>query len=121
MSARRGAHDDRSISAARSFLTPALVAAHHPQRLRVLSQDRKGDAARNEGGMRLLSLPKTQSAMPAVESRVEVTSEQVSAGMKTVSLLRKLRHRGGERVDWVMTFTAALHHMVRMRSLLTGA
>ena len=41
--------------------------------------------------------------------------------MKTVSLLRKLRHRGGERVDWVMTFTAALYHMVRMRSLLTGS
>ena len=40
--------------------------------------------------------------------------------MKTVGLLRKLRHRGGERVDWVVTFTAAAYNMVRMRSLLAG-
>jgi len=26
--------------------------------------------------------------------------------MKTVGGLRKLRHRGGELVDWIVTFTA---------------
>jgi len=46
--------------------------------------------------------------------------EQVFGWMKTVGLLRKLRHRGGERVDWVVTFTAAAYNMVRMRSLLAG-
>ena len=35
--------------------------------------------------------------------------EQVFGWMKTVGLLRKLRHRGGERGDWVVTFTAATH------------
>jgi transposase len=39
---------------------------------------------------------------------------------KTVGLLRKLRHRGLELVDWVFTFTAAAYNLVRMRSLLGG-
>jgi hypothetical protein len=38
--------------------------------------------------------------------------------MKTVGGLRKLRHRGGGRVDWVVTFTAAAYNLVRLRTLL---
>ena len=37
---------------------------------------------------------------------------------KTVGLLRKLRHRGVDRVDWIFTFTAAAYNLVRMRTLL---
>jgi hypothetical protein len=37
--------------------------------------------------------------------------------MKTVGLLRKLRHRGLPRVDWVFTFTAAAYNLVRIRNL----
>ena len=33
--------------------------------------------------------------------------EQVFGWMKSVGGLRKLRHRGGELVDWIVTFTAA--------------
>jgi hypothetical protein len=33
--------------------------------------------------------------------------EEVFGWMKTVGLLRKLRHRGLERVSWMFTFTAA--------------
>lgn len=47
--------------------------------------------------------------------------EQVFGWMKTVGGLRQLRHRGGERVDWVVTFTAAAYNLVRMRTLLAGA
>ena len=36
---------------------------------------------------------------------------------KTVGLLRKSRHRGTERVDWMFTFTAAAYNLVRMRNL----
>jgi len=56
----------------------------------------------------------------AVSQQKRKLVEQVFGWMKTVGLLRKLRHRGGERVDWVMTFTAAIYNMVRMRPLLTG-
>ena len=41
--------------------------------------------------------------------------------MKTVGQLRKLHHRGGERVDWTFTFTAALYNIVRLRTLLAEA
>ena len=44
--------------------------------------------------------------------------EQVFGWMKTVGGLRKLRHRGGARVDWVVTFTAAAYNLIRLRTLL---
>ena len=37
--------------------------------------------------------------------------------MKTVGGLRKLRHRGGGRVNWQFLFAAAAYNMVRMRTL----
>ena len=40
--------------------------------------------------------------------------------MKTVGLLRKLRHRGLARVGWIFTFTAAAYNLVRMRRLLAA-
>jgi len=36
---------------------------------------------------------------------------------KTIGLLRKLRHRGHEHVDWIFTFTVAVYDMVRIRTL----
>src|SRR4029079_1678689 len=47
--------------------------------------------------------------------------EQVFGWMKTVGGLRKLRHRGGDLVDWIMTFTAAAYNPVRLRTLLATA
>jgi hypothetical protein len=44
--------------------------------------------------------------------------EQVFGWMKTIGGLRKLRHRGGELVDWIVTFTAAAYNLVRLRTLL---
>jgi len=41
--------------------------------------------------------------------------------MKTVGGLRKLRHRGGALVDWILTFTAAAYNLVRLRTLLVRA
>ncbi len=39
---------------------------------------------------------------------------------KTVGGLRKLRHRGTERVGWVFTFTVAVYDLVRLRTLGHG-
>jgi transposase len=44
--------------------------------------------------------------------------EEVFGWMKTVGLLRKLRHRGLEQVGWVFTFTAAAYNLVRIRNLM---
>jgi transposase len=37
---------------------------------------------------------------------------------KTVGLLRKLRHRGREKVAWIFTFTTAAYNLVRLRTLI---
>jgi transposase len=44
--------------------------------------------------------------------------EQAFGWMKTIGLLRKLRHRGGPRVNWIFTFAAAAYNLVRLRTLL---
>jgi hypothetical protein len=41
--------------------------------------------------------------------------------MKSIGLLRKLRHRGLERVGWMFTFKAAAYNLVRMRNLIRSA
>jgi hypothetical protein len=47
--------------------------------------------------------------------------EQVFGWMKTVGGLRKLAHRGGPLVDWIVTFTAAAYNLIRLRTLLARA
>jgi transposase len=44
--------------------------------------------------------------------------EEIFGWMKTVGLLRKLRHRGGLRVTWIFRFTAAAFNLVRIRNLV---
>jgi hypothetical protein len=43
--------------------------------------------------------------------------EEIFGWIKTVGNLKKTRHRGGERVGWVFTLTAAACHLVRIRNL----
>src|ERR1700730_11133980 len=47
--------------------------------------------------------------------------EEVFGWMKTVGMLRKLRHRGVFKVGWVFTFAATTYNLVRMRNLLSPA
>jgi transposase len=47
--------------------------------------------------------------------------EEVFGWMKTVGLMRKLRHRGTNLIGWIFEFTAAAYNMVRMRRLLPAA
>jgi transposase len=53
----------------------------------------------------------------AISQRCRKKIEQPFGWMKTVGLLRKLRHRGGRKVDWVVSFTAAAYNLVRWRTL----
>jgi transposase len=57
----------------------------------------------------------------AISQRKRKLVEQAFGWMKTIALLRKVRHRGGARVEWIFTFTAAAYNLVRMRSLATEA
>jgi transposase len=53
----------------------------------------------------------------AISQQKRKLVEQVFGWMKTVGGLRKLRHRGGLLVDWVVTFAAAAYNLVRLRTL----
>jgi transposase len=63
----------------------------------------------------------TRHAGYAESQRRRKLIEQVFGWMKTVGQLRKLRHRGAERVDWTVTFAAAAYNLVRLRTLLARA
>jgi transposase len=47
--------------------------------------------------------------------------EEVFGWLKTVGLMRKLRHRGTRLVDWLFTFTVAVYNLVRIRNLTEQA
>ena len=63
----------------------------------------------------------TRHAGYTVSQRVRKRIEEVFGWMKTVGGMRKLKHRGGERVNWQFLFTAAAYNLVRMRTLMTTA
>jgi transposase len=44
--------------------------------------------------------------------------EQVFGWMKTTAGIRKTRHRGREKVEWMFTFAAAAYNLVRIRNLM---
>src|SRR5437588_2202183 len=43
--------------------------------------------------------------------------EECFGWLKTIALMRKLRHRGVCTVDWIFTFACAAYNLVRMRNL----
>ena len=43
--------------------------------------------------------------------------EEIFGWLKTVGGMRKLRHRGLERVAWMFTFGVAAYNLVRLRNL----
>jgi transposase len=47
--------------------------------------------------------------------------EECFGWMKTIALMRKVRHRGLEKVGWVFTFAAAAYNLVRMKNLLANS
>src|SRR6202167_5252435 len=46
--------------------------------------------------------------------------EECFGWLKTIALLRKVRHRGTLMVDWLFTFACAAYDLVRMRNLVTA-
>jgi transposase len=52
-----------------------------------------------------------------VSQRKRKRIEEVFGWLKTVACLRKLRHRGTRKVEWIFTFAAAAYNLVRIRNL----
>ena len=60
----------------------------------------------------------TRHAGYAISQRRRKRVEEAFGWMKTIGLLRKLRHRGGPKVDWIFRFTAAAYNLIRIRNLV---
>jgi IS5 family transposase len=60
----------------------------------------------------------TRHAGYQVSQKKRKRIEEVFGWMKSIGLLRKLRHRGLERVSWMFTFAAAAYNLVRIRNLI---
>jgi len=52
-----------------------------------------------------------------VSQRKRKRIEECFGWLKTIALLRKVRHRGLEKVDWVFVFACATYNLVRLRNL----
>jgi IS5 family transposase len=57
----------------------------------------------------------------AISQRKRKRIEECLGWLKTIALLRKVRHRGIYEVGWVFTFAAAAYNLVRMRNLAIQA
>ena len=56
-----------------------------------------------------------------ISQRKRKRIEEIFGWLKTVAGLRKTRHRGLARVDWMFTFALAAYNLVRMRNLALAA
>ena len=59
----------------------------------------------------------TRHAGYAISQRKRKRIEECFGWLKTIALLRKVRHRGVCKVDWIFTFACAAYNLVRMRNL----
>lgn len=63
----------------------------------------------------------TRHAGYQISQRKRKRIEECFGWLKTIALLRKLRHRGIFKVGWIFTFAATAYNLVRMRKLLASA
>ena len=63
----------------------------------------------------------TQHVGYAISQRKRKRIEECVGWLKTIALLRKVRHRGIFKVGWTFTFAAAAYKLVRMRNLVIQA
>jgi transposase len=63
----------------------------------------------------------TRHAGYAVSQRRRKRVEEIFGWLKTIGLMRKTRHRGTRRVDWMFTFALAAYNLVRIRNLTKQA
>lgn len=59
----------------------------------------------------------TRHAGYALSQRKRKRIEECFGWMKTIAMLRKVRHRGTLKVGWIFTFAAAAYNLVRLRNL----
>jgi hypothetical protein len=59
----------------------------------------------------------TRHAGYALSQKKRKRIEECFGWLKTIALMRKVRHRGVNRVHWIFTFACAAYNLVRIRNL----
>jgi IS5 family transposase len=79
--------------------------------------------AQNDGrrGGSAIDARTTRHAGYGISQQKRKRIEECFGWLKTIALLRKVRHRGIFKVDWVFTFACAAYNLVRMRNLSRAA
>jgi transposase len=105
----------RTIGADKGYDTPDFVAGVRQRRF---TPHISPNPKRYKAGK--TPIDKRTTAQPgfAVSQLKRKLVEQNFGWQKVVALVRKLRHRGTAKVDWIFTFTSAAFNLVRMRTLL---
>jgi len=62
----------------------------------------------------------TRHAGYAISQRRRKRVEESFGWLKTVALLRKLRHRGRAKIDWIFRLAAAAYNLIRIRNLVSA-
>ena len=111
------------------------MAGHLPRRQRVtIGADKSYDGRPFVDGLRALGLTPhvaqnlrgrvstidgrtTRHEGYALSQRCRKRVEEVFGWLKTVGLMRKVRHRGQRKVEWMLVFAAAVYNLVRIRNL----
>jgi len=62
----------------------------------------------------------TQHKGYAISQKKRKRIEECFGWLKTIALMRKVRHRGTLKVDWIFTFACAAYNLVRMRNLMAA-
>ena len=74
----------------------------------------------NRSGGSAIDERTTRHAGYAISQKKRKRIEESFGWLKTIALMRKVRHRGIHKVGWVFTFAAAAYNLVRMRNLLAS-
>ncbi len=79
--------------------------------------------AQNDGrtGGSAIDARTTRHKSYRISQRKRKRIEECFGWLKTVALLRKVRHRGLEKVDWVFAFACAAYNLIRLRNLTVQA
>jgi transposase len=88
------------------------------RRLRVTPHVAQNDGRR---GGSAIDARTTRHAGYGISQQKRKRIEECFGWLKTIALLRKVRHRGIFKVDWVFTFACAAYNLVRMRNLSRAA
>jgi len=75
-------------------------------------------AQNNNGRSRAIDARTTRHPGYALSQRKRKRVEEVFGWLKTVALMRKVRHRGRQLVQWMFTLAAAAYNLVRLRNLV---